>query len=337
MRALIAACLCLAMVLMARGGWAGAGPTVSDGAITSPENPASLSVFGLFDGGADRPVASLIPYRLGTPLFSDYAEKERFLYLPKGSAPTLDANGKLQFPVGTALIKSFGYPDASGKLKIIETRLLLNRPTGWVALPYVWRADGRDADLKLGGTRLPMAFHKPDGRAMDISYAVPNKNQCKQCHSSNGDIAPIGPVWSNIEFLRAADQRRFIALLGPQKREAVWNDVKSGTVEQRALAYLRVNCGHCHKPTGAASNSGLFFADHEASGAALGIGKRPVAAGRGSGDNDFVIDPGHPERSILIYRLRSTDPGIAMPELGRATAHDEGLALLEQWIRDMKP
>ena len=69
----------------------------------------------------------------------------------------------------------------------------------------------------------------------------------------------------------------------------------------------------------------------------MGIGKRPVAAGRGSGGFDFVIEPGHPERSILLYRLKSTDPGIAMPEVGRATVHKEGAELLEQWISEMKP
>jgi hypothetical protein len=52
--------------------------------------------------------------------------------------------------------------------------------------------------------------------------------------------------------------------------------------------------------------------------------KRPVAAGRGSGGRDFAIAPGEPDASILVYRMESTDPGIAMPELGRATVHAEG-------------
>jgi uncharacterized repeat protein (TIGR03806 family) len=324
MRALFAACLCLLLALAARSG----------GAQVTEPNPPLLSSFGFFNGGADKPVSDLIPYSLGTPLFSDYAEKQRFISLPKGASMTVDADGRIQFPVGTTLIKSFGYPDAGGKLKVIETRLLLHRADGWVALPYVWRADGKDAELKLGGTRVPAAFKKPSGEAMSISYAVPNKNQCKQCHSTSGVITPIGPVASNLRFTRPADARRFSALLGG--REAVWNDPKTGSIDARATAYLRVNCGHCHKPTGSASNSGLFFADNPGGAAAHGIGKRPVAAGRGSGNLDFVIDPGHPERSILLYRLKSTDPGIAMPELGRATAHDEGIKLLEEWIAAMK-
>ena len=148
---------------------------------------------------------------------------------------------------------------------------------------------------------------------------------------------PVGPVWHNLSFAdaksRAAFEQRGDMSATGRAFEAKWDDAKTGTLEARALAYLRVNCGHCHKPTGSASNSGLFYDDHERNSAALGIGKRPVAAGRGSGNFDFVIEPGHPERSILIYRMKSTDPGIAMPELGRSTTHDEGIALLEAWLK----
>jgi uncharacterized repeat protein (TIGR03806 family) len=340
MRAFMAALACLALALFARSGAAVPTGAVSDAAILSAENPPTLSAFGFFNGGAQRPHPALVAYALGTALFSDYAEKQRFVYLPAGAKLLIKPGGRVKFPVGTALIKSFGYPDAQGKLGIIETRLLLHRAEGWVALPYVWRADGSDADLKLGGTRVPATIRHGDGGDQSISYAVPNKNQCKQCHSSAGKIEPIGPNWPNMIFSTAKDKARLAWQAQFPKsglyKEAVWNDPKSGTVEQRALAYLRINCGHCHRPTGSASNSGLFYDDMIGGEAAMGIGKRPVAAGRGSGGFDFVIEPGHPERSILLYRLKSTDPGIAMPEVGRATVHKEGAALLEQWIREMK-
>ena len=309
-------------------------PTISDAAITSSANPATLSAFGFFDGGAGKPSSALIPYSLRTPLFSDYAEKQRFIHLPAGAKLTVDAVGKVAFPVGTALIKSFGYPSENGGLKVIETRLLLHRAEGWVALPYVWRADGKDADLRVGGTRVPVTFKKTNGQPQSISYAVPNKNQCKQCHSSGNLILPIGPVVQNLVLQRKGDAEK---LLGTKTAnfEAKWDDPKSGTLDQRAHAYLRVNCGHCHAPKGSASNSGLILDGSAKSAAAFGIGKRPVAAGRASGDMDFIIEAGKPDRSILINRMKSTDPAIAMPEIGRATAHDEGVALLEQWIRAM--
>lgn len=310
----------------------------SDAAISASANPPQLSAFGFFNGGADKPAAKLVPYTLNTPLFSDYSEKQRFIYLPEGSRLSLAHGGKIDFPVGTALIKSFGYPDTSGTLKIIETRLLLHRAEGWVALPYVWRADGSDADLRVGGTRLPVAFKAPSGKSMQISYAVPNKNQCKQCHSALEKIEPIGPIWGNMHFPRTGDAeavRRISSFpRGAIFREIAWDDSKAN-LEKRAQSYLRVNCGHCHAPKGSASNSGLILDGSNVDKVAYGIGKRPVAAGRASGDMDFIIEPGKPDRSILISRMKSTDPGIAMPEVGRATVHDEGVTLLEEWIATM--
>jgi hypothetical protein len=60
--------------------------------------------------------------------------------------------------------------------------------------------------------------------------------------------------------------------------------------------------------------------------------KRPVAAGRGAGELLFDIVPGKPDQSILTYRMASTEGGVAMPELGKATVHKDGLAVVERWI-----
>ena len=146
------ACFALAVATSA------ASDTISEDAVTASTHPSKLSDFGFFNGNAANPSEKLIPYELRTPLFSDYATKQRFIYLPEGTSITAGVDGKLIFPVGTALIKSFGYPGASGRLDVIETRLLLHKASGWVALPYVWRTDGTDADLRLGGTRVPITF-----------------------------------------------------------------------------------------------------------------------------------------------------------------------------------
>ncbi|MBQ0771721.1 MAG: hypothetical protein KBT59_07735, partial [Sphingomonadales bacterium] len=106
-------------------------------------------------------------------------------------------------------------------------------------------------------------------------------------------------------------------------------------LNDRARGYLDVNCAHCHNINGSASNSGLFLTYEETMPVRLGINKRPVAAGRGSGTHDFDIAPGDPEGSIMIYRLDSLEAGISMPEVGRSVVHDEGVALLSQWIAEM--
>lgn len=300
--------------------------------ITGDTLPAKLSDFRFFTG--DKPNARVAPYKLTTELFSDYTDKHRFMFVPDGQSASVRADGDaLDFPVGSALIKHFGYG-----ARRIETRVLLKRENGWVALPYVWNADGSDAELKRAGQRLPVSFQYK-GTIRAISYAIPNQNQCKGCHASGDEILPIGPRLSTLQAggqyarLSAAGMVPNIAL--PAAMPA-WDDPKSGTVAERARAYLDINCAHCHSRTGPASNSGLFLGYREAGLAALGVRKRPVAAGRGSGGLEFAIAPGHPEQSILTYRMKSLDPGIAMPELGRATVHEEGVALLDQWIAEMK-
>lgn len=294
---------------------------VNDAAITADALPPLLSDYGFFDDSPDRPSRTLIRYDLQTPLFSDYAVKTRFIYLPTGTHMESDEEGPIRFPVGAAIIKSFAFRQSDGSLRTVETRVLLHRVSGWVALPYIWRADGSDADLRLAGGRERMAIIDDAGVTRSFSYAVPNRNQCRTCHQRDEAVAPIGPNLRNMSS----------SSLMPFPR---WNDA-SAPLDARARAYLDVNCAHCHNPHGSASNSGLFLEYERPFGMAVGAWKRPVAAGRGSGSLEYAIVPGDPTRSILLYRMRSTDPGIAMPELGRSLVHDEGAALIEQWIAAM--
>ena len=66
------------------------------------------------------------------------------------------------------------------------------------------------------------------------------------------------------------------------------------------------------------------------------MSKHPVAAGRGSGGLKQVIVPGDPDASILMYRMASIEPGVAMPELGRSVEDADGLALIRAWIAAME-
>src|SRR4051812_47480163 len=71
----------------------------------------TLAAYRLFiDDRGEHPNVGVTPYALNTPLFSDYAEKSRFLYLPPGTHAAYRAKGALDLPVGAALIKTFAYP-----------------------------------------------------------------------------------------------------------------------------------------------------------------------------------------------------------------------------------
>ncbi len=74
--------------------------------------PRKLSEYGLFEGNGStqQPVAGVIPYDLNSPLFTDYAEKFRFVKLPAGESAKYEATEAFDFPVGTVIAKTFGYP-----------------------------------------------------------------------------------------------------------------------------------------------------------------------------------------------------------------------------------
>jgi len=114
-----------------------------------------------------------------------------------------------------------------------------------------------------------------------------------------------------------------------------WDRPETGSLNARARAYLDVNCGHCHNPKGPADTSGLWLNWDQPADTNLGLYKRPTAAGRGSVGLDFAIKPGDPGQSYLVARMQSLEPGIAMPELGRATVHTEGVDLIRHWVREM--
>lgn len=316
-----------------------------DDALLMADAPApTLSAYRLFaDMRAKRADPALMAYALNTPLFSDYALKARWAYMPAGARVAYRAEGVLDFPVGTVLVKNFGYPAdfrrPNEAVRWLETRLLIRRAGGWVALPYVWRADGSDADLKRAGARMTVDYAGPDGGARRVDYAVPNVNQCKGCHSLDAAMSPIGPKARNMPPGLLAAWTRAGRLAGlPAGRLAIlprWDD-DAQPVAARARPYLDANCGHCHNPRGPASNSGLFLTWETADPVALGIGKRPVAAGHASGGLSFDVAPGAPERSIMVHRMESVEAGVAMPELGRSVPHAEGIALVKAWIAGLR-
>lgn len=329
-------------------------PAVRGGLAAAPQ---SLAEWGLFEGAlADlEPALGVVPYDINTPLFSDYADKLRFVRLPAAGQAVYRPEGVFELPVGSVLVKNFVYPldrrEPEGGRRILETRLLIHQEDGWIGLPYIWNEGQTEARLSLAGGRLAVSWIDDDGELVrHDSYIVPNANQCKGCHRPEGRrMAPIGPRAAQLNRDYAyvsgvANQLAHWARIGllagaPDPAESprmpVWDDPSTGSLDERARAWLDINCAHCHNPEGPARTTGLDLSYGQDDPTLLGVYKYPVAAGRGSGDALFGIVPGHPERSILMVRLRSVDPGVMMPELGRTLIHEEGVALVEEWIAAM--
>jgi uncharacterized repeat protein (TIGR03806 family) len=319
------------------------------------EPPARLSAYGLFlsNGATQEPAAGVVPYDLNSPLFSDYAVKYRFIRLPPGTSATYHESEVFDFPVGTVIAKTFAYPqdysDLARGQRLIETRLLIHRPNGWVGLPYVWNDEQTEATLHVAGGTRDVRWVDPDGRERAVNYIIPNTNQCLGCHENSKVMRPIGPKarnlnkdfaypegrenqlthWSRVGALRDAPVPE------GAPRLPVWNDPATGSLAQRARAYLEINCAHCHNPAGPARTSGLDLTASQTDLHQVGFWKTPVAAGRGSGGRSYGIVPGRPDDSILIYRMQSTEAGVMMPELSRRLVDVEGVALVRDWIASL--
>ena len=324
--------------------------------ISTPKYPEKLSDWGIFEGKMAelKPKTGVIPYALNTPLYSDYAEKSRFIRMPQGANVAYSTDGVLDFPSGTLIVKSFYYPanmqhPEDGK-NIIETRLLTKEGDNWKPLTYVWNDDQTDAVLDIAGDEKQVKFIDKDGAQKNVRYVIPNQNQCKGCHNVNDKISPIGPSvsqmngdlnypegkqnqiehWKNSGLMSNVPEHNAIP------RTAVWNDPSTGDINARARAYLAINCAHCHRKEGPAQTSGLYLTENEKEAMAFGINKTPIAAGNGSGGRLYDITPGDANASILWYRMQTSEPGERMPELGRNLLHKEGIALIKDWINQLK-
>jgi len=317
--------------------------------------PNRLSTYRLFEGyGATQvPVRGVVPYDVNSELFSDYSEKRRFIRLPGKQPAAYDPEQTFDMPVGTIIAKTFSYPrdmrDPSLGERLIETRLLIHGPEGWGGLTYVWDFKQTDAFLEVAGHSVVASWLDQSGNVMVNDYHIPNTNQCKQCHTLDGRMTPIGirarhlnrsfPYPEGEENQIAHWTRKGLLDGAPSSEQAPrladYDDETSGSLDERARAWLEMNCAHCHTEGAPAWNTGLDLMASVTDSSLFGVYKSPTAAGRGTGGHRYDIVPGNPDASIILYRITSLEPDVAMPELGRTLVHEEGVNLVYRWIKRM--
>lgn len=338
----------------------------SDPTFHPAENPLRLSDWNLLsiNNGELQINPDTLRFQPRNTLFTDYAHKLRTMWVPASEQVEL-VNERFVYPVGTVLSKTFYYPTDEGGVfsrvadnsdlaslsladnRLIETRLLVLRQSGWEAFPYVWNDEQTEAFLRVAGTSQPVSLSGIDG-VTDFTYFVPNENQCSGCHTRihpDGGLEPLGAVASQLNYplpgegqqatmLNAMFAKGWLPSAPSLEDIPYWQD-ESLPLARRVSAYLDMNCGHCHNPDGPADTSALLLDGFTRTAREMGSCKPPVAAGGGAGDRLYGIVPGKPDESILLYRMQSVEPDEMMPELGRALVHEEGLALIREWISDM--
>jgi uncharacterized repeat protein (TIGR03806 family) len=380
--ALLFVASCLLPVLGCGGGGGGSGdgggggPAGPSGPVQvdlDAPPPAQLSAYNLFTWDPAAGFAfneRVVPYDVNTALFSDYALKQRAIYVPDGAAASFDPERPLDLPVGAVVLKTFYYPAdlraPSEHLRLIETRLLVRHADGWHPLPYIWDAAQQDAVLTPAGEVRAISFVDGAGATQVANYLVPQRNECQSCHAEQDTPdSPIelvligvkarhlnraydygGTVGSKNQLDRLTELGMLTGAPAAASIPAAYDfrpieasgpgAIAPGELDTVARSYLDINCAHCHNPHGVQGMTSQLFLNHDnLDPFHLGVCKRPGSAGTGNGGFTFDIVPGDPDTSILYFRTDTTKVGAMMPLLGRSLTHGRGAELIHAWLAAM--
>lgn len=312
-----------------------------------------LSDYGFFKGAMvlQRPVPGVLPYAPINSLFADYAHKKRFVWMPAGSKAVYNGDHELlDFPDGTVLIKTFYYDNVQpeNETRIIETRLLYKRNGQWEFADYIWNEDQTEATYDLNGSYTPITWLDDNGQLRSTTYRIPSEAECLTCHKSNDLAVPIGPRPRNLNSVypySAGEQNQltrwttegYLSSTRPKNIEAVphWDD-PTVDLNTRVRAYVDINCAHCHRDDSHCDYRPMRFAWEE-SGDPINLGVCVPPDDPLLPQHSHIVARGSVGRSLLHYRMASTDEAVRMPLIGRTLVHDEGLQLMTEWINSLGP
>ena len=297
--------------------------------------PTQLSATGCVDAAnATRPATGLIPYAPNAPFWSDNSSKSRYIALPDGQNITVGADQDWDFPSGSVLVKNF----ALGT-RLVETRLFMRHNDGnWAGYTYEWNAQGTDATRVIGGKMVAVAGQ---------SWIFPSEAQCLICHTQaagralgletaqlNGDLLyPTNITANQVVTLNAIGTLSPPITASPSALPLIPNPFgTSGTLAERARAYLHTNCSQCHRPGGGTPTQ-LDLRYTTALSATNACDVAPQAGDLGIA-NARVIAPGSAARSIVVARANRRDTA-AMPPLASTIVDTAGVNLLTSWINSL--
>lgn len=312
-----------------------------------------LSDYHFFKGPLQQqsPNDRVLPYTLASTLFTDYALKQRFVWMPDGQAARyVSDHESLDFPIGTVLIKNFYYDNVTPALtrKMLETRLMVQTDTGWWFAAYVWNEAQTEAYLDMAGSHVTVSWLDESGENKNVLYRIPSENECFTCHKHQEQAVAIGPKPQNLNnsYLYeggSSNQLRKWVEMGYLEDNLPAHIVStvdyrdaSLPLADRARSYLDISCAHCHQEGSHCAYRPLRLAFSETENLQnMGICVLPDEPL--SDTLKYIITPGKPDRSILYFRLKTSEESFRMPLLGRSLPHSEGLELLKDYISSLPP
>jgi hypothetical protein len=310
--------------------------------------PPTLRDTGLYSDWATRTVApENLPFSPQYPLWTDGAQKSRWLRIPRGMFIDGSNPDAWAFPVGTRVWKEFRFGRRA------ETRFIERTRDGWRYASYAWNDDETEATLvPEGGVRYSVPIR--DG----VRHGIPSRADCRACHEA-GPVRLLGvsalqlspdrdPNAAHAEPLPpgAIDLTTLVSsgllrgtpahLLNPPPRV-----IAASPTERAALGYLHSNCGACHVGTGELRSLGFALnytldrpPGEPAPALATAIGQPSRFKMPDADDIRERIRRGDPDASVVIARMATRNPLVQMPPLGTRIVDDEAVRLIRRWITE---
>ena len=238
----------------------------------------------------------------------------------------------------------------AGTTYTIETRLMIKKNDGWKFYEYVWNDEQTEANLVAGadftnGSSQTITFTKPNNELITTDYRIPSDGECFACHKINEIATPIGVKPQNLNHNHTYDNvsKKILQKLVEQGYLDSYPSSIVSTVDYRDTtqpldlrlrSYLDINCAHCHQDQARCFYRPIRLPFSQTN-VDSNIGTCLVADEVISPTLQKIISPGNYSKSIMHYRLSSNDESERMPLLGRTIVHDEGVALLEEYISSL--
>jgi uncharacterized repeat protein (TIGR03806 family) len=256
--------------------------------------------------------------------------------------------------VGTVMLKTFYYDNVqpANNTKIIETRLLVRKNDEWKLYDYVWNENQTEAflDTEGNGIFVPITWTE-NGATRSIDYKIPSQTECVTCHKINENNTgekntPIGPKPQNLNttynygkfsrnqlehWKRIGYINNTLPNLASIYSAVDWRDT-SKPLELRAKSYIDINCAHCHRVGGHCDYVPQRFNFSNMDMYTFGICLPPLF---NIPDNPYVINAGDADHSELMYRINTNEGSEMMPIIGRTIIHEEGVALMREYINSL--
>jgi hypothetical protein len=322
--------------------------TAAETGAPAPVAPRFLSETGLYADATKLKIDSRNrTFSPQYPLWSDGATKRRWVRLPDGSQINVANLDKWELPVGTRFWKEFSF---NGRK--VETRFLWQvRKDHWVFASYAWNDAQTDAVL---------ASERGLANIADVEngkrHSIPSVSECRACHDSkrteilgftalqlSTDRDPNAlhaeTLTSEMVTLRTLNDEN---LLTPARPELASNPPRipaSSPMTRSALGYLSANCGNCHNRDSSIASLGLDLRHEITRGGdcmpalATTVGKRGHWVVPEAPHESRIINPGHPESSALVRRMKSRRPISQMPSIGTVVVDRAAVDLITSWVQ----